>query len=76
MRGKEDLSLASKQFGVGMVGYGFIGKMHTYAYKSIPIFYDPPPADVRLVGVCTSRAETARRAVEHGGYEFGTTNYH
>ena len=68
--------MASKQLGVGMAGYGFIGKMHTYAYKSIPIFYDPPPADVRLVGVCTSRAETARRAVEHGGYEFGTTDYH
>jgi predicted dehydrogenase len=68
--------LASKQFGVGMVGYGFIGKMHTYAYKSIPIFYDPRPVDIRLVGVCTSRAETAQRAVEHGGYEFGTTDYH
>lgn len=68
--------MASEQLGVGMVGYGFIGKMHTYAYKSIPIFYEPPPVDVRLVGVCTSREETAQRAVEHGGYEFGTTDYH
>lgn len=67
--------MASKQLGVGMVGYGFIGKMHTYAYNSIPIYYDPPPANVRLVGVCTSRQETVRRAVEHGGYEFGTTDY-
>jgi len=40
------------------------------------MFYDPPPADIRLVGVCTSRVETAQRAVEHGGYEFGTTDYH
>lgn len=68
--------MASKQFGVGMVGYGFMGKMHTYAYKSIPTFYDPPPADIRLVGICTSRSETAQRAAENGGYEFGTTNYH
>lgn len=68
--------MASKQFGVGMVGYGFMGKMHTHAYRSIPMFYDPPPVDIRLVGVCTSRAETAQRAVEHGGYEFGTTDYH
>jgi len=65
-----------KQFGVGMVGYGFIGKMHTFAYKSIPVYYDPPPANIRLIGVCTSRAETAQRAAEHGGYEFGTTDYH
>jgi predicted dehydrogenase len=71
-----DSKLSIKQFGVGVVGYGFIGKMHTYAYKSIPIFYNPPPANVRLVGVCTSRAETAQKAVDHGGYEFGTTDYH
>jgi predicted dehydrogenase len=68
--------LSDKELGVGMVGYGFIGKMHTYAYKSIPVYYDPPPASVRLVGVCTSKNETADRAVKHGGYEFGTTDYH
>jgi predicted dehydrogenase len=68
--------LSEKEFGVGMVGYGFIGKMHTYAYKSIPVYYDPPPASVRLVGVCTSKKETADQAVKHGGYEFGTTDYH
>jgi len=68
--------LSDKEFGVGMVGYGFIGKMHTYAYKSIPVYYDPPPASVSLVGVCTSKKETADRAVKHGGYEFGTTDYH
>ena len=68
--------MSDKEFGVGMVGYGFIGKMHTYAYKSIPVYYDPPPASVRLVGVCTSKKETADRAVKHGGYEFGTTDYH
>jgi predicted dehydrogenase len=64
------------QYGIGLVGYGFIGKMHTYAYKSIPFFYSPPPADIRLVGVCTSRDETAKQAVQHGGYEIGTTDYH
>jgi len=68
--------LLQKKFGVGIVGYGFIGKMHTYAYRSIPFFYNPPPADIRLVGVCTSHEETAKEATQHGGFEFGTTNYH
>ncbi len=72
----EDFELSIKQYGVGMVGYGFIGKMHTYAYKSIPVYYDPPPANVRLVGVCTSNTNTAERAARHGGYEFGTTDYY
>ena len=73
---KEGPKLALKKFGAGVVGYGFMGKMHTYAYRSVPTYYDPPPAGVRLVGVCTSREETAQRAAEHGGYEFGTTDYH
>jgi len=68
--------LTEKEYGVGMAGYGFIGKMHTYAYKSIPVYYNPAPAKVRLVGVCTSKKETAEQAAKHGGYEFGTTDYH
>ena len=64
-----------KTLGVGMVGYGFIGKVHTYAYQSLPFYYNPVPARIKLVGVCTSRPETARKAAEHGGYEFHTTDY-
>ena len=30
---KEGPKLALKKFGVGVVGYGLIGKMHTYAYE-------------------------------------------
>ena len=64
-----------KELGIGMIGYGFIGKMHTYAYTSIPFCYSPPPAKFRLVGVCTAHEETAQQAVEQAGYEFGTTDY-
>jgi predicted dehydrogenase len=61
--------------GVGMVGFGFIGKVHAHAYRSQRLFYDPPPALPRLVGVCTSRPDTARRAAEMGEFEFGTTRF-
>ncbi len=44
-----------KQIGVGMIGYGFIGKVHAFGYRSIPFYYDPPPLDARLVCVATSR---------------------
>ena len=64
-----------KELGIGMIGYGFIGKMHTYAYTSIPFCYSPSPAKIRLVGVCTAHEETAQEAVEQAGYEFGTTDY-
>lgn len=61
--------------GVGILGFGFIGKVHACAYRDIPLYYDPPPARVRLVGVATSREETARKAVEQGGFEIGTTDW-
>lgn len=61
--------------GVGIAGFGFIGKVHAYGYLNIPLFYDPPPARVKLVGVCTSKPETAQKAAEQGGFEFGATRF-
>jgi len=62
-------------YGVGIIGFGFIGKVHAYSYINIPLFYDPPPLRTKLVGVCTSREETARKAKEVGGFEFATTDF-
>lgn len=64
-----------RQYGVGLVGYGFIGKVHTYSYTNLPLYYDPAPARIKLVGVCTSRPETAAAAAAKGGFEFGTTSF-
>jgi predicted dehydrogenase len=61
--------------GVGIIGYGFIGKVHAYAYRTIPFHYDPPPLAVRLIGVATSRAETAEAARAHGGFDVGTADW-
>ncbi len=63
------------ELGVGMIGYGYMGKVHTYAWHALPFFYDPPPARARLVAVCTAHDDTARRAADHGGYERATTDY-
>ncbi len=61
--------------GIGMVGYGFMGKVHTLSYKSVPFYYSPFPAKIKLVGVCTAHKETAEKATEESGYQFITTNY-
>lgn len=60
-----------KRIGIGLVGFGFIGKVHTLAYRSIPLYFDPCPVEPVLVGVCTSRPETARKAAGTGGFQFG-----
>ncbi|RLE14599.1 hypothetical protein DRI96_01200 [Candidatus Aerophobetes bacterium] len=64
-----------KELGVGIVGWGFIGKVHTYAYINLPLFYQPPPAKINLVGVCTAHEKTADAARKIAGFKFATTSY-
>ncbi len=61
--------------GVGMVGYGFIGKVHSHAHRSLPLLYDPLPAKTRLVGVCTTTEASGKKAIEQAGFEFATQDY-
>jgi len=61
--------------GVGIISFGFMGKVHTYNYKSMPLFYDPLPVRTRLVGVAEIDKARANKAVEQGGFEFGTDNW-
>lgn len=65
-----------KEFGIGMIGFGFMGKAHTYGYKTLPLYYENLPFSTRLVGVCTAHAETAEKARQLHGFEFATTDYH
>lgn len=64
-----------RELGVGMIGYGFMGKMHSYAYASLPFVYDPPPARIRLVGVAAATDKSRGLALERAGYEFATDDY-
>lgn len=63
-----------KNYGIGIIGCGFIGKVHALAYQTLHYYYDPPPAHLKVVGVCTSRPETAQAAADKVGAVFGTTS--
>jgi len=63
-----------KPLGVAVLGYGFMGRMHTFAHKTIPLYYETPPVQCRLKVVCTRRAETARAAQAAGGFDRCTTD--
>ena len=61
-----------KEFGIGIIGYGFMGKAHTYAYRTMPLDYEDLPFRIRLVGICNRTLEKAQRAKEDLGFEFAT----
>lgn len=56
-----------KQYRVGILGFGFIGKVHAYGHINIPLFYDQREFGSKITHVCTSRAETAAKAAEQLG---------
>ncbi|NMB95887.1 MAG: Gfo/Idh/MocA family oxidoreductase, partial [Clostridiaceae bacterium] len=59
---------------VGIIGFGFMGKAHTYGYKTIPLYYSGLPFKIKLMGVCNRTLSVAERAVEELGFEFATSN--
>ncbi len=63
-----------KEFNIGILGFGFMGKTHAYCHETLPYFYDSLPFRGMLKAVCTSRRETARRAAEEYGFERAVTD--
>ena len=66
---------AVPEIGVGMLGYAFMGKAHTNAFKKIPYMMYPPPAIPRLVGICGLVEEEAAEAARRYGYESYYTDW-
>lgn len=60
---------AAPEVGVGMLGYAFMGKAHTNAYKKIPYMMYPPPAIPKLIAVCGRNETAAAEAARRYGYE-------
>jgi predicted dehydrogenase len=60
---------AAPEIGVGMLGYAFMGKAHTNAYKKIPYMIYPPPAVPRLVAIAGRNEVAAKEAAARYGYE-------
>jgi predicted dehydrogenase len=60
---------AAPTVGVGMLGYAFMGKAHSNAYKKLPYMMYPPVAIPKLVAICGRSEEATRTAAERFGYE-------
>ncbi len=64
-----------RKFGVGIIGWGFMGRTHAHAVRSLGLFY--PGADFRaeIAGVCSRRLEMAREGASELNAPFYTDDY-
>jgi predicted dehydrogenase len=64
-----------EEIGVGMLGYAFMGKAHTNAYRTLPYMAWPPPLLPRLVSIAGRDAAAVEAAARRFGYESWTTDW-
>jgi predicted dehydrogenase len=55
--------------GVGMLGYAFMGKAHSNAFKKLVYMVDPVPAYPELVAICGRNVEAVKSAAQRYGYK-------
>lgn len=57
------------EIGVGMLGYAFMGKAHSNAFRTIPYMMYPPPAIPRMVSISGRNEDACSEAARRYGYE-------
>ncbi|MEK6569928.1 MAG: Gfo/Idh/MocA family oxidoreductase, partial [Bacteroidota bacterium] len=60
---------------IGVIGYGQMGRIHSYAYRAIPFYYDGQPCKITLKGICDSNETLAKKGKEQAGFEFSCTDF-
>src|ERR1700694_3142895 len=60
---------AAPTIGVGMLGYAFMGKAHSNAFKKLPYMMYPPVAIPKLIAIAGRTEDSVKEAARRYGYE-------
>jgi predicted dehydrogenase len=63
-----------REIGVGLVGYKFMGRAHSNAYRQVARFFDVDPAP-RMAAICGRDEAGVREAADNLGWESYETDY-
>jgi predicted dehydrogenase len=64
-----------RKIGIAMLGYAFMGKAHSHAFKSMPHFFHPPPAIPDLVVIYGRTEEKVKEAAANYGFKKYVSNW-
>jgi predicted dehydrogenase len=63
-----------KKINLGLIGFGYIGKVHTIAYRAIPLCIPQPAVTTNLAALLRSSLDTEVEAMHGAGFERVTTS--
>ena len=63
-----------KSLKIGLLGFGAMGKVHSYAVENLKYYYSELPFDASVIGVCTTSKEKSNSVCEKFGYKIATDN--
>jgi predicted dehydrogenase len=69
------VAIAKREIGIGLLGVGWMGRVHSAAYRRVPVHYPESSAGARLVLAADPVEERARQAAGELGYERWTTDW-
>ena len=64
-----------QEIGVGMLGYAFMGKAHSNAFRKVAYMTWPPPLVPKLVAIAGRNEQAVAAAAERYGFERSTTDW-
>src|SRR5919109_3603452 len=64
-----------REIGVGMLGYAFMGKAHSNAFRKLAYITWPPPLRPRLVTIAGRNEEAVAEAARRYGFDRWTTQW-
>ena len=65
----------SEDLGIGLVGYAFMGRAHSHAWRTVGSFFDLPLRP-RLTAICGRNEEAVVAAADQFGWESHETDWH
>jgi predicted dehydrogenase len=74
--GRADAAEDVQPIGVGMLGYAFMGKAHSNAYKTLAYMTWPPPLLPKLVAIAGRNEEAVAEAARRYGFSEYVTDWH
>ena len=63
-----------KTLRIGVLGFGAMGRTHTWAVQNLPFYYGELPFAASIHGVCTTTEEKSRRVADTFGIPVATAN--